>query len=62
MRYQCLTMGSKPASGELCKALLPLFKYFCEAHFIHDDVIISTKTLEHQQEILLRILNKTDGA
>ena len=61
MRYRCLTMGSKPASGELSKALLPLFKYFCEAHFIHDDVIISTET-EHHQEVLLRILNKIDGA
>ena len=54
-------MGSKPASGELTIALLPLFKEFCEAHVIHDDVIISTKTLEHHQKILPRILNKIEG-
>lgn len=36
MRYHCLTMGSKPASGELTKALLPLFKQFCKAHVIND--------------------------
>ena len=62
MRYRCLTMGSKPESVELSKALLPLFEYFCQAHFIHDDVFISTKTLTHHQEILLRILNKIEGA
>ena len=62
MKYRCLTMGSKPESVELSKALLPLFEYFCQAHFIHDDVIISTKTLAHHQEILLRILNKIEGA
>ena len=54
-------MGSTPASGEVTKALLPLFKEFCEAHVIHDDVIINTKTLEHHQEILPRILNKIEG-
>ena len=39
-------MGSKPASGELMKALLPLFKQFCGAHVIHD-IIVGTETLEH---------------
>ena len=55
-------MGSKPASGELTKALLPLFKEFCEAHIIHDDIIIGTKTLEHHQEILPMVLNKIEEA
>ena len=55
-------MGSKPASGELTKALLPLFKEFCEGHVMHDDIIIGTKTLQHHQEIFPRILNKTEGA
>ena len=36
MRYHRLTMGSKPASGELTKAFLPLFKQFCKAHVIND--------------------------
>ena len=61
MRYRRLSMGSKPASGELTKALLRLFREFCEVHVIHDDVIISTKTLEHHQEILSRMLNKIEG-
>ena len=51
-------MVSKPASGELLKALLPLFKQFCEAHVIHDDVIVSTETLEHHQEIIPKILKR----
>ena len=62
MRYQHLTMDSKPTSRELTKALLLLFKEFCEAHVIHDDIIIGTKTLEHHQEILPGILNKIEGA
>ena len=61
IRYRCLTMGSKPALAELTKALLPLSKEFCEAHVIQDDVIIGTKILEHHQEILPRILHKTEG-
>ena len=61
MRYRRLTMGSKPVLGELTKALLPLSKEFCEAHVIHDDVIIGTKILEHHQEIFVRILNKIEG-
>lgn len=47
MRHHRLTMGSKPASGELMKALLPLFKQFCGAHAIHNDIIVGTETLEH---------------
>ena len=34
MRYRKLTMGTKPASGELTKALLPLFQSIQEAHII----------------------------
>ena len=60
MRYCCLTMGSKPASGELANALLPLFQRFCEMNF-HDDVIVGTKT-EHHQKIIPRILKRTEEA
>ena len=42
-RFKRLTMGSKPSSGELTKALLPIFQPFPEAHVIHDDVIIGTE-------------------
>ena len=60
MRHCQLTMGSKPTSGELMKALLPLSKQFCEALVIHDDVTVSTETLGHHQEIIPRILKRTE--
>ena len=41
MRYNRLTMGSTPASGELTKALRPLFQHIKGAHIIHDDLIVA---------------------
>ena len=40
-------VGSKPASGELTKALLPIFQPYSEAHVIHDYVIIGTESLDY---------------
>ena len=42
MRYKRLTMGTKPASGELNKALRPLFASIPGVHIIHDDLIIAS--------------------
>ena len=56
MRYQKLTMGTKPASGELTKALLPLFQSIPEAHVIHDDLIIAAKTKKKHDHALNRVL------
>ena len=36
-------MGTKPASGELAKAVTPLFQHIPGAHVIQDDVIIAGK-------------------
>ena len=41
-RYKRLTMGVKPAQGELNNALQPVFAHIPEAHLIHDDLIIAT--------------------
>ena len=43
-RYTRLTMGLKPAQGELNAALLPLFSHLPDVHLIHDDLIIATDT------------------
>ena len=56
MRYCRLTMGSTPASGELTKALRPLFQDIKEVHVIHDDVIIATATEEEHERILNQVL------
>ena len=45
-------MGIKPAQGELNVALNPLFMSIDNAHLIHDDLILATKTVsEHIQTI-----------
>lgn len=62
MRYKKLTMGTKPASGELNKALTPLFKDIANVHMIHDDLIISTETEEQHNEVVhqtLKIIQKS---
>lgn len=56
MRYKKLTMGTKPASGELNKALAPLFQDVEHAQIIHDDLIIATPSLEEHMEVLHRCL------
>ena len=43
IKYRKLSMGTKPASGELAKALTPLFQHIPGAHVIQDDVIIAGK-------------------
>ena len=53
MRYTRLTMGTSPASGELNKALTPLFRDLPGAHVIHDDLILATEK-EAQHEDLLK--------
>ena len=51
-RYKRLTMGVKPAQGELNMALQPLFANIPQAHLIHDDLIVAATTnAEHNQAI-----------
>ena len=40
-RHTRLTMGAKPASGELNKVLRPLFTHLPAVHIIHDDLVIA---------------------
>ncbi len=52
MRYRVLTMGCTPASGELTKALRPLFQHIKEVHVIHDDIIIATSDEAEHERVL----------
>ena len=54
--YTRRTMGTKPASGELSKALCPFFNVIPEAHMIHDDLIIATKSPAQHDLALERAL------
>ena len=55
MRYKRLTMGSSPASGELAKALKPIFQDLRDVHVIHDDLIIGGKTKEDHDETMAEV-------
>ena len=51
-RYKRLTMGIKPAQGELNVALKPIFANIDNVHLIHDDLINATTVMkEHTQTI-----------
>ena len=54
-RYKVLTMGLKPAQGELNAALRPIFAHIKNVHLIHDDVVIATSTTE-DHEIALKLV------
>ena len=56
MRYKVLTMGCTPASGELTKALRPLFQHIAKVHVIHDDVIVATEDEAEHERILDEVL------
>ena len=58
MRYKRLTMSTKPASGELHRALQLIFADIPEAHVLHDDVIIATETNSRHHEVLDSVLTK----
>ena len=59
-RYTRLTMGTKPASGELTKALKPLFASIEDVHVIHDDVIVASTSQKRHTPALEEILQKIE--
>ena len=61
-RYKRLTMGFKPAQGELNTALRPLFAHIPNAHLIHDDLIIATKDMKEHLETLKAVLEAVTNA
>lgn len=61
-RYKRLTMGLKPAQGELNTALGPLFAGIANAHLIHDDLIIAAKDIESHNLALKQVMEAIDRA
>ena len=51
-RYKRLTIGVKPAQGELNTALLPLFTNIPQAHLIHDDLIVAASSVEQHNIVI----------
>ena len=60
MRYKRLTMGTAPASGELNKALRPVFHDIKDAHVIQDDLIIGGETQEHHDQVLEQVCERIE--
>ena len=55
MRFRRLIMGASPASGELSKALSPLFKDIKHAYLIQDDLIVAGNTQEQHDKALHKV-------
>ena len=54
-------MGTTPASGELNKALRPIFQDIKDAHLIQDDLIIGGKTQEQHDLVLEQVCQRITG-
>ena len=61
-RYKRLTMGMKPAQGELNAALMPLFTHIHDAHLIHDDLIIASKDINSHIKAIDDVLESVTEA
>ena len=57
MRLNRVVQGCCPSSGELSKALAPLFRTLPQVHLIHDDLIVATKTQLEHREVLDKVLH-----
>ena len=55
-RYKRLTMGVKPAQGELNTALSSVFDHIPQAHVIHDDLILAAKDLDEHNTCLKQVM------
>ena len=61
-QYKRLTMGLKPAQGELNTALLPLFDGIKYAHLIHDDLIIAANDVKSHNHALEQVMEAISKA
>ena len=55
-RYKRLTMGIKPAQGELNAALKSIFAHIPNVYLIHDDLFIATNTDEEHELAILQVM------
>ena len=61
-RYKRLTMGLKPAQGELNAALSPIFAHINGVHLIHDDLVIATTTEKQHSEALEAVMKAVSAS
>ena len=61
-RYNCLTMGIKPAQGELNVALKPIFTHIDNNNLIHDDLIIATRKISEHIEAICEVMEAISNA
>lgn len=50
-------MGLKPDQGELNAALRPIFADIRNIHFVHDDLIIATQSMDERLNTLKDVVN-----
>ena len=62
LRYKRLTMGVKPAQGELNTALRPKFAHIPHTHLIHDDLILAAPNTKEHNTSLEEIMKAIEDA
>ena len=61
-RYKRLTIGVKPAQGELNIALKPVFAHIPQAHLIHDNLIVAAESQKEHGQTILQIIQAISRA
>ena len=59
-RYKRLTIGLKPAQGELNVALQPTSAHIPEAHQIHDDLIVAAENHQKHDQAIQLVMEAID--
>ena len=61
-RQKRVSMGLKPAQGELNAALYPLFAHIKGVHLIHDDLVIAALNMKDHNEALKEVMQVIEEA
>lgn len=56
-QYKRLSMGLRPAQGELNAALHPLFSHLNDVHVIHDDIVLGASSQKEHTLLLNEVLS-----
>ena len=59
-RYKRLTLGLKPAQGELNVALQPISAHIPEVHLIHDDLIVASENHQKHDQAIWLVMEAID--
>ena len=62
LSIQKVNNGIKPSQGELNTALKPVFAHIYNAHLIHDDLNVATKTDDEHVKAIKEVMKAISGS